>query len=261
MIKKLILLVVFSLLSFSALAQEEEGTWFSYGDLHMTLEPSLPQNVNITRYAGDPYDLQYPGGPQPERIELVFYNLPPAPEAAWASDMVIWLYRVEDLAGYPMHLTEYENLQTMLTEKPELPSALAPSAYMPDLPVATATQVIRSHAAYRETCTYKGVSYLSYYAQDVSPFVPSFFFYKFQAISVDGQYYVSASFRLDTTLFPSELPSDFDYDAFAANYETYLTESLATIDAASADDFAPSLTTLDSFIENINFGGAITECF
>jgi hypothetical protein len=260
MIKKLVVLLVFALLSFQTLAQDE-GTHLSYGGLSMTIEPSLPQNVNITRYGGDPIDLQYPGGPQPARVEYVFYNLPPAPEFAWDSSMVIWLYRVEDLAAYEMHLTEYQNLQTMLTDKPELESGYAPSAYLPQLPVATASQVLRSHTAYRETCTYKGISYLAYYAQDVSPFVPDYFFYKFQAISVDGQYYVSASFRLNTSLFPSELPSDFDYNAFSANYESYLTESLATIEAASPDDFVPSLITLDSFIENINFGGAITECF
>jgi hypothetical protein len=260
MLKKLALIIVFLLFSFQALAQEE-GIPLSYGGLSMTLEPSLPQNVNITRYGGDPYDLQYPGGPQPERLEFVFYNLLPVPEFAWGSDMVIWLYRTEDFAGYPLHLTEYENLQALLTDKPELNSAFIPDAYLPDLPVATASQVIRSHAAYRETCTYKGISYLSYYAQDVSPFVPGMFFYNFEAISVDGQYYVSVKFRLNTTLFPGEFPANFDYDAFAADYNTYLAESLATIDAASPDDFAPSLTTLDSFIESINFGGAITECF
>jgi hypothetical protein len=260
MLKKLAFVIIFAVFSFQVLAQDEEGIRVSYGDLHFMLDPNLPQNFAVNRYEGEPLDMLYPGGPQPARTEIVFYEELPAPEI-WDAAVVIWLYRVEDFVAYDLHLAEYENLQTLLTEKPELSSALMPSAYLPVLPPSTGTQVIRSHAAYLDRCTYKGISYLSYYGQDVSPFVPSLFFYNVEAISIDGQYYVSAKFRLNTTLFPGELPGNFDYDAFAADYETYMAESLATVDAASPDDFSPSLTTLDSFIENINFGGAITECF
>jgi len=260
--KKLALLIILTILSLQVSAQDN-GRRFTYGDLNFIIDPNLPQNLTITNYAAEALDNIYPGGPQPARTEFVFYTAPPAPQYVWDADMVIYLYRTEDLAAYIYHDAEYQSLQTILREHPELSSFESLEDYrrLPELPISTSVQVMRAYSQYRENCVYKGISYLTYHSADVSPFLPNGFTYSFQAISVDGQYYISASFRLTTSLFPSKLPADFDYDTFVDNYDTYMAESIATLATASPDDFSPSLTTLDSFIDSINFGGAITECF
>jgi hypothetical protein len=66
-----------------------------------------------------------------------------------------------------------------------------------------------------------------------------------------GQY-VSAIFRLNTELLPAEIPADFDYEAFIEKL-TSTWRTIATLNGGTADDFTPSLTTLDALIQTFSF--------
>lgn len=255
-LRKLMLLLIL-LVSVQGMAQES-GTRITYGDISLNLDPSLPQNVNISRYEADPLEIAYPGGPQPARLEMVFYETMPAPEYAWYTDAAIWLYRSDEIAGYTQHEEQLQLLQSILNERPEL----APfeqrsedsSPVLPLLPVAPAVQAIRARSAYVEGCGFSGISYLTVYRQDTSPFLANDFFYTFQGISADGQYVISAMFRVLAPGFPTEFPSDFDYEAFAAQYTDYTNESVVALNATAPDDFSPSLTNLDAMIQSISIG-------
>src|SRR5690606_9659844 len=106
-------------------------------------------------------------------------------------------------------------------------------------------QVIRAHAQYLDTGSLSGVSYITVYRQDVSPFVSNEFFYTFQGVSADGLFYVSARMPLTVSDFPSQIPADFDMDEFAAGFNDYLTESVTTLNAAAPEAFSPALGNLD----------------
>jgi hypothetical protein len=264
MLKKLLYLLIIFLLSTQVMGQEE-GTRVNYGDLYFTLPPSLPQNINILHFAGDPVDLMYPGGPQPPHIEFMLYDESPAPQFPWEADLAIWLYRTADISAYEFHQNEVLRLQEILSLKPDLHTYeaidMTGALNLPFLPTANAAQVLRSHSQYVDNCVLKGVSYVTLYSQGVMPFLATDFFYTFQGISVDGSYYVSLLVRVNASVFPSEVAADFNYDELAANYEAYVASSIETLNAASPDAFSPSLSLLDEFIASINFGGAITECF
>ena len=124
---------------------------------------------------------------------------------------------------------------------------------LPFLPVMPAAQVIRARVGLLQLDTVGGISYVTAYRQDASPFTATEFLYTFQGISTDGQYYVSAVFRLNTELFPAEIPADFDMNAFIAGIQDYFAESISTLNAAAPDDFTPSLDTLDALFASFTF--------
>jgi heat shock protein HslJ len=103
-----------------------------------------------------------------------------------------------------------------------------------------------------------GISYITVYRQDASPLVGSELLYTFQGLSADGAQYVAAIFRLNTELLPAEIPADFDYEAFIEEIDPYMADTVATLNAGTADDFTPSLTTLDALIQTFSFTSTAT---
>jgi heat shock protein HslJ len=113
-----------------------------------------------------------------------------------------------------------------------------------------AAQAIRARAQFVETPVLKGVSYVTVYRQDVSPFTNNEFHYTFQGVSNDGLYYVSIVAQATAPDFPVEIAGDFDYDAFNAKFIDYLNESVGKLNADAPDAFSPSLTTLDALAQS-----------
>ncbi len=62
-------------------------------------------------------------------------------------------------------------------------------------------------------------------------------------------------FRLNSSMFPAEVGADFNYDAFYADLTSYFNQSVATLNAAAPEAFAPSLTTLDAVVQSLAVGG------
>jgi hypothetical protein len=92
---------------------------------------------------------------------------------------------------------------------------------------------------------------LTTFAQDVYPALEGTVQLTFQGITDDGSRYISAVFPLDTSILPDEVGEDFDYDAFSANYEEYLTETREALDALPTDTFTPQLDALLALIGSI----------
>ncbi|MCI0349824.1 MAG: META domain-containing protein, partial [Acidobacteriales bacterium] len=190
---------------------------------------------------------------------------PSAPESIFDAPSAIRVYRTADFGPYEIPFQQLQQLQTLLAERPDLAQFMAVAAEdmnannLPFMPVLNAAQVIRARAQYVETPALQGISYVTAYRQDASPFIGNEFLYTFQGISADGTYYVSMMSRLNTGLFPSEIPADFDPAAFAETMNDYLAESIATLNAATPDDFAPALSVLDALVQTFAFtptGGA-----
>ena len=63
--------------------------------------------------------------------------------------------------------------------------------------------------------------------------------------------YIAATFPL-TTLFPAA-PEPVNPDTFIENLPDYLTESIASLNAAEPDDFTPSLALLQAMVDSMTF--------
>jgi heat shock protein HslJ len=200
-----------------------------------------------------------PGGPEVAHTQFVLYTNPPAPESIFDAPIAIRVYQTADFGPYEFPFQQLQQLETLLAERPDLAQFMAVPAdnsspnVLPFMPVLPAAQVIRARAQFVETPALQGVSFVTLYSQGVSPFTAGDFFYTFQGLSADGSHYVSLVARLNTGLFPSEIPADFDMDAFTATFNDYLNESVATLNAAAPDDFTPSLTALDALAQTFAF--------
>jgi hypothetical protein len=133
---------------------------------------------------------------------------------------------------------------------------------LPDVPFFNAGQVF---AAQEKVLQFKGGSGLrmvTQYAQDVSPINNSGVFYHFEGLTSEGNFYLVAI--LPTNL--PFLPADNDpasvvpaggaafppNDASGSSFENYYKQVTGLINGSTADQFNPSLNSLDALIQSIS---------
>lgn len=249
-------MLLLALCAFPVYAQDSSTVTFN--GISFSFDSTVATNVNIVQNPGDPVEYEAPGGPQVKNTEFMLYNDFP-PLSSLESPASIRVYNTADFAGYLFFEERLQQLQTLLSERPDLAAYMTVEENLnenalPFLPVFPAGQVIRARAQYIESAAVTGISFVTVYRQDASPFLGNEFIYTFQGLSTDGQFYLSAIFRLSTGLFPAEPDPNFDMEAFIAEINAYFTESVATLNAATPEDFTPSLTTLDAVIQSFSFG-------
>ncbi len=249
-----LLLLGLLLLAVPVLAQDNT---VSFNGFSFSLPAALATNVNITQFAGDPLTLEQPGGPDVKHVQFNLYSAAPAPESFFDAPVGIRLYQTADFTGYDQPKQVLTQLQTLLAQKPDLAQYAVADTNgqhtLPFLPVMPAAQVIRAQIHYLDTTAVHGISYVTIYRQDVSPFTSGDFFYTFQGLSADGTAYVTVVAHLNTDLFPATDSTNF---TDGTQYNTYMAQSLAKLTNATATNFSPALTTLDGLVQTFSFGGA-----
>jgi heat shock protein HslJ len=236
-------------------APTDSNNTVSYQGFSLSYPSELGTSVLASQIPGDSTDLQVPGGPRPPQIFFsIFDELPEfGPELG---PNVIRIFNTTDIQQYELVNAELADLQNLLAtdvdlvEYTQLDAEGLPTE-LPYLPSVNAAQTITGLPKYVEGNGMRGIAYLAAYRQDVYPFLSDSFVYVFSGVSDDGQYAVSASFNVATRLFDTEVPEDFDYEAFSADYVNYLNETRATLNSASPSDFSPSLDVLDQVIASI----------
>jgi hypothetical protein len=133
---------------------------------------------------------------------------------------------------------------------------------LPNVPFFNAGQVI---AAQEKVLQFKGGSGLravTQYAQDVSPINNSGLFYHFEGLSSDGNFYIIAILPTNLSfLAPDNDPASVVppggvafpmNDASGSSFEDYYKQVTELINGSSADQFNPSLNSLDALIQSIS---------
>jgi hypothetical protein len=160
----------------------------------------------------------------------------------------IMVFSVSDFeAMNPTVAQTVADLQQLLVDQPAAPDSL------PFVPVFNAAQMIRAQVAYLDFQSGAGVRFLSQYGQAVGPINNSELFYTFQGLTDDGSTYVSAILPVSNPVLPAdgmEVPGG-DYEAFAANFETYLNDIVQQLNAQPASSFTPDLLLLDTMIQSL----------
>ena len=169
----------------------------------------------------------------------------------------IYVYNTADFAGFDSVNEEFQNLVSLLNDAPNLDNFVTTTLSrdadpLPFLPPLGANQVLRAQPEYMVMDDIVGIRYITTYSQGLSPLTDQMIFYTFQGVSTDGSLYISAMLPVKTRLFDEEVDiSNLDFDAFADNYNNYLNNSLEFLQTHPDDDFTPSLSSLDEFIETI----------
>lgn len=148
-------------------------------------------------------------------------------------------------AMHPLAGTQIEQLQALLEARPT-----APGGSLPYLPLQNAAQVFHSQLAYLTFANGAGVRYVTVFAQGVNPITNQEIIYTFQGLTDDGQFYVAAFFPVTTAVLPDTVQVE-DWDAFHANYDTYISETTADLDQLPPTAFTPELTLLDALVTSL----------
>jgi hypothetical protein len=112
---------------------------------------------------------------------------------------------------------------------------------------------------YLDFASGSGVSFITHYAQGVSPVMAGYPFYTFQGLTSDGQYYVAVFEPVNTALLPTDPDAALggqSYEEWFKSYETYLADLTAQLDGLLPAAYTPDLTLIDELVKSIEIGTA-----
>ncbi|MCB0191184.1 MAG: WG repeat-containing protein [Anaerolineae bacterium] len=205
------------------------------------LSDSLDGEPAHLRFTFDDEDLSELGGVSQHQAQLLIYPVE-AYQAIYedAEDNVV--------------SQRIEALQTLLQDRPE-----SVEDEIPVLPgFGNAEQMIKAGIKYLDFDGGSGIRFITHYGLGTTPITEHGVFYTFQGLTDDGQYYVAYYHPAPSTLLPGDFESVEglieDYDAFEADFETYLQEINDQLDTAETSAFTPNLTDIDAMLESLQIG-------
>lgn len=216
-----------------------EGISFSFDDAIATSVAA--ETVPVQE---DEYDV--PWLPIPEHVEFTFmgYALPDT-----FHDPRIYVYPADEFAATNEAAEPIiADLRNFLDERP----STAPNG-IPFLPLFNAGQMFQAHIDYVDFQNGTGVRFVTQYSQAAIPINNQELFYTFQGLTADGSYYVAAVLPVSNPILPADgtdIPGD-DPMAFSENFESYLGEITAQLEAQGVHTFTPDLTLLDGMFQSL----------
>jgi len=247
------------LVSLPVYAQDEPST-VSFDGIGFTFDEALGVSVNIAQVPGGSPGEDGPSAVGPGRLALTLYG--PRGEAAkvpraFSAPGVVRFYHAADLAGHDWQSRQLADLRSLLDERPDLAPYTAPGEGGASLPLpfvldGSAAQAIDARAQYIDTPDLTGIAYLTVFRQDLYPFAAGDFWYTFQGLSADGEWYVAVDFQVEAGMFPAKVSQkDVKRVRTAKRWIAYQEQSVQTLDAAAADAFTPPLTSIDDLVKSI----------
>ncbi len=188
------------------------------------------------------------GGGAPEGVQFVFDNQP-LPDFFDPTKPQVYVYPVEGLKALdPSVATSIASLQKILAD-----GTVTQDEQIPVFPIIPASQVFHAQTRVIDFVNGTGVSFITYYAQDVSPIQKERVFWTFQGITLNEKYFVSVFWNIDSPALPeSQNISGADYDAFAKAYTNYLDNLVTTLNSLPPAGFIPNLALLENMARSLN---------
>ena len=125
---------------------------------------------------------------------------------------------------------------------------------LPFLPVFNAAQTFHAQYQVIPFVSGSGIRYLTLYAQYFAPVNNHDLFYTYQGLTSDGQYWVSAILPINNPILPANAdnpPSGVSWEEFSNNYDPYIADMIAQLNAQPQDAYTPSLGLLDALVASI----------
>jgi len=220
----------------------------------------LPYSWDANCLPPTAYDNSQPPGPKglPEHVQINFGVTHPADKQY--GDPILYIIPVAqyielwEAAGDSSVKQSIAALQVLLEGQPEP----IPTTSLPVLPyeeVAGVTDIV-VQAEYLTTTMGSGVRFVSRFSQGTNPVTSDNppLFYIYQGFTEDGLYLVSFFYPVTTDSLPnSDEVSDEERQLVDADTQAYLDTKTEQLNALSASDWDPDLTTLDAVIVSLKF--------
>lgn len=254
-------LLALVLLPISAQAQVTTST-VSFDGVGFTFGHELGSGAVAVQVPAQTRRQARPGVPDLEH--LAFTLLGPRREdqripSVSAAPGVVRAYRISDLPEGSPQAQQLAALEALQATRPDPSTFTAVTEdgsgeVLPYLPLEAAPQALRARAAYVDTGELSGISYLTAFSFDASPFTRSDFHYAFQGVSADRQWYVAVDWVVTAPTFPRRLrPRDQRVGANQARFARYLRDAVSRLEAAPPETFSPPLASLDTLVHSITF--------
>jgi hypothetical protein len=234
----------------------QERVAVDFMGVHFRSDPSLAASIWPEQKPATPIP-EVEDGPSywlaiPEHIRFTFADpdLPPERRRMGfnlSAEGQILIFPLAELAAMnPLVQEQITALRDLLAKKENLPAG-----ELPLLPLSNSAQVFHAQALYLDLKNIQGVRFISQHSQDPAPILLSQeLFYTFQGFTDDDAYYVAVFFPLTTDVLPDTIEVE-DWEAFHANYDTYLSETTAVLDQLPPIEFAPDLNLLDGVVTSL----------
>lgn len=244
----------------------EVGTAPSFCD---TVDPSqisintmgLPYPYQVNCIAATPYDASMPPGPVglPEHIEINFGTLDPA--ANNPSDPIIYIIPADayvamwDAAGNNSVSTQMQQLRTLISAKPQT----VPSTGMPVLPMEEVGGVLdlAVQGKYMDFGTWDGFRFVGRFSQGPNPVTNQGLQYIFQGFAgPNDEVFISMFWPVTTPFLPNDASTvpQAEMDAVNSDSAAYMQTKTDQLNQLTADDWNPTLNTLDEVIASLQYG-------
>lgn len=189
------------------------------------------------------------GGGAPPGI-LFTFNQQTLPDYFDPTKPQVYVYPVDGLKQLDASVAQnIEALEKILNEQ-----SIPADQEIPVFPLISAAQVFRSQARVIDFVNGRGVSFITYYAQDAAPIRGEQVFWTFQGLTIDSKYFVSVFWNIGSPALPqgASAISGTEYDAFIKEYQNYLNNLVTTLDALPPAGFNPNLGLLENLARSLN---------
>ncbi len=240
----------------SATLPEQNGIPFVASPIKFIIPDGLASSASadnidvVTDQTGAPWDV----APAHTQITLQGYPLQNSFHVPQ-----IFVYPAQDYAAMNQSAAvSIQRLQNVLSQ----PSAQYSNDELPRVPFFNAGQVFAAQEKVIQFSGGSGVRTVTQYAQDVSPINNGGLFYHFEGLTSDGKFYIVAILPTNLPFLAADnnpassvpaggipFPSN---NAPASSFEDYFKNIANLINGSTAEQFEPSLSTLDALVKSIS---------
>lgn len=142
---------------------------------------------------------------------------------------------------------EFGDLVDLLRDRPA-----AVEGELPLLPISGAGQALHAQVRYLDFANGSGVRYLTQNATGLNPISNYELYYTFQGLTADREYLVAAFWPVSLPGLPAtNVLSEDELTQLLANYQAYLADTTALLEAQAPEAFQPDLAQIDRLIESL----------
>jgi hypothetical protein len=207
----------------------------------------IPQDIDLSEIG--------PGGPMPETVQITFERYVDQDGGQWQpTGGYINVYHTGTFPGADEPASQaYAGLRELLSLDEAGFAAYVETEGVPTMSQLTTEQVLAAQVERVDFQTGSGVRFVTAGALDVGPLTDAMVYYDFQGLTADSNYYISATFPVNTPVLPDEFEglAGEAYDEFVAQYDEYIGSVTADLDALALSEFDPDLTLLDDLIRSL----------
>lgn len=228
------------------------GPTVNYNNVALTLDINVARGVGAKLVPASEVSSDAP--PFALNPQYTQFTLDGYPVTQQYRQPTINVYKLDEILKLTPDLApEVDKFKALLQSQ----SAPAAANQIPTIPITNAGQMFHSQVKFLNFNGGSGVRIITQYAQAPMALNNQDTFYLFEGLTSDGVYYVQASLPINSTSLGftqddfGAFTVDFSSQDAGTQFEAYLADKTAALDALGPDGFTPNLDALDGILSSL----------